>query len=344
MKIDLRACLASLSALIVLVLLTSFANAAESFKDKTVRIIVGTNPGGGFDTYSRTLARSLSKQIPGGPRIIVQNMPGGGFAIAMNYLYNIAKPNGRAIGATNSGLVMKQIVKVKGLRFDMRKFGWLGSVGKATPTCMVMARTGIKNLDELKNAKTPVNFGSAGTLTREGPLILRDFVGGKINMVEGYQGTSQIRAAIQRNEVDGYCSSWESVRVRAKGMLTAKGGDKLIPIITSGDETDPILKGLPTFSTNIKNKEDRTAFEAWLGPYKFFRSFVTPPNTPKATLETLQVAFRKTIDDPEFRAVSKKIGIEISYLSGPDIEKLLEQIFSINPAAKTRLEKLIRGK
>lgn len=344
MKIDFKAAWVSLPALFLLVLGTSSANAAESFKDKTIRLIVGTNPGGGFDTYSRTLARSLSKQVPGDPRVIVQNMPGGGFAIAMNYLFNIAKPDGRAIGATNSGLVMKQIVNVEGLRFDMRKFGWLGSVGKATPTCMVMARTGIKSLQELKTAKKPVNFGSAGTLTREGPLILRDFVGGKVNMVEGYQGTAQIRAAIQRNEVDGYCSSWESVRVRAKELLAAKGGGKLIPIITSGDESDPVLKNLPTFSSAIQNEEDRTAFEAWLGPYKFFRSFVTPPNTPKATLDVLKVALKKTIDDPEFLAVSKKIGIEISYLSGPDIEKLLTQIFSISPAAKRRLQTLILGK
>lgn len=321
----------------------AFGN-AEGFKDKTVRIIVGTNPGGGFDTYGRAIARSFGKKIPGDPRIIVQNMPGGGFAIAMNYLFNIAKPNGLTLGATNSGLVMKQIVKVKGLRFDIRKFGWLGSAGKATPTCMVMARTGIENLADLKNANKAVNFGSAGTLTREGPLILRDFVGGKVNMVEGYQGTSQIRAAIQRNEVDGYCSSWESVRVRAKEMLAARGGNRLIPIITSGDDSDPVLKELPTFSSAIKNKEDRAAFEAWLGPYKFFRSFVTPPNTPQDTLDTLRTAFRNTLDDPEFRAVSKKIGIEISYLSGPDIEKLLTQIFSISPTAKRRLEMLIVGK
>jgi tripartite-type tricarboxylate transporter receptor subunit TctC len=336
--------LGSLSGLLVTVLTLSFASAAESYKDKTVRLIVGTNPGGGFDTYSRAIARSLGKQIPGSPRIIVQNMPGGGFAIAMNYLFNIAKPNGLAIGATNSGLVMKQIVNVKGLRFDMRKFGWLGSAGTATPTCMVMARTGVKNLQDLMTAEKPVNFGSAGTLTREGPLILRDFVGGKVNMVEGYQGTAQIRAAIQRDEVDGYCSSWESVRVRAKELLSATGGDRLIPIVTSGDRDDPVLKDLPTFSSAIKSKEDLAAFEAWLGPYKFFRSFVTPPNTPEATLDTLKVAFKNTLDDPEFRAVSKKIGIEISYLSGPDIEKLLAQIFSIPPAAKDRLQQLILGK
>ena len=207
-----------------------------------------------------------------------------------------------------------------------------------------MARTGVRNLDDLMKAKKLVNFGSAGTLTREGPLILRDFVGAKVNLVEGYRGTSQIRAAIERNEVDGYCSSWESVRARAKYLLNGKGGNKLLPIITSSGTNDPVVEKLPRFGSVIKNKEDRAAFQAWLGPYKFFRSYITPPGVSKDRLRTLQTAFRETLDDPKFKAISKKIGIEISYLSGPEIEKLLKQIFSVSPAAKNRLQRLIVGK
>ena len=340
-----RFALGALSLLLCVVLpATAWADEAGFYKGKTVRLVVGAPPGGGFDTYTRVIARSITRHIPGNPRIIVQNMPGASFAISMNYLYNIAKRDGSVIAGTNSGLVMKQIVGVKGFKFDINKFGWLGSAGKATPTCMVMTRTGVTDLNGLRKAPKPVNFGSAGTLTREAPLILRDFVGANINVVEGYQGTSQIRAAIQRKEVDGYCSSWESVRVRAQDLLKGKGGDRLVPVITSGDKTEPVLKNLPEFASSIKNDEDRSAFEAWLGPYKFFRSYVAPPNLPKERLQALQTAFRNTLDDPEFKAASKKIGIELSYLSGADVEGLLKQIFSIGPGAKARLQRLILGK
>ena len=323
---------------------TAGADVASFYKGKTIRFILGSAPGGGFDTYGRTIARTLTKHIPGNPKIIVQNMPGAGFAIAMNYVYNVAKRDGSVIGATNSGLVMKQVLGEKGIKFDNAKFGWLGSAGKATPTCMVMSRTGVNDLKGLMSASPPVNFGSAGTLTRDTPLILRDFVGAKINLVRGYTGTAQIRAAVQRKEVDGYCSSWESVRIQATEMLKGKDGDRLIPFLTSGDKDEPVLKNLPLFTDNIKNDDERAAYEAWLAPYKFFRAYVTPPGIPRDRQEALQTAFKNTLDDPEFRAVSKKIGIEISYLSGAEIQGLVNQVFSIGPGAKARLERLVKGK
>jgi hypothetical protein len=115
-------------------------------------------------------------------------------------------------------------------------------------------------------------------------------------------------------------------------------------VITSGDKAEPVLKNVPEFAANIKKEEDRTAFQAWLAPYKFFRSYVTPPNLPEDRLKALQAAFRATLDDPEFKAASGRIGIEISYLSGAEIQGLLKQIFSIGPGAKARLQRLILGK
>ena len=323
---------------------TASADVAEFYKGKTIRFILGSSPGGGFDTYGRTIARTLTKHIPGNPKIIVQNMPGAGFAIAMNYVYNVAKRDGTVIGATNSGLVMKQVLGEKGIQFDNAKFGWLGSAGKATPTCMVMSRTGVTDLKGMMSASPPVNFGSAGTLTRDTPLILRDFVGAKVNVVRGYTGTAQIRAAVRRKEVDGYCSSWESVRIQATEMLKGKDGDRLIPFLTSGDKDEPMLKNLPLFADHIKNADERAAYQAWLAPYKFFRAYVTPPGIPPDRLKALHAAFKNTLDDPEFQTASRKIGIEISYLSGQDIQGLVKQVFSIGPGAEARLKQLVGAK
>ena len=229
----------------------------------------------------------------------------------------------------------------KGIQFDNAKFGWLGSAGKATPTCMVMSRTGVTDLKGLMSASPPVNFGSAGTLTRDTPLILRDFVGAKVNVVRGYTGTAQIRAAVRRKEVDGYCSSYESVRIQATELLEGKDGDRLIPFLTSGDKDEPALKNVPLFADHIKNADERAAYEAWLAPYKFFRAYVTPPGIPRDRLEALHTAFKDTLDDPEFQTASKKIGIEISYLSGQDIQGLVKQVFSIGPGAEVRLKQLV---
>ena len=127
-------------------------------------------------------------------------------------------------------------------------------------------------------------------------------------------------------------------------MLKGKDGDRLVPFLTSGDKDEPVLKNLPLFTDNIKNDDERAAYEAWLAPYKFFRAYVTPPGIPGDRQEALHTAFKNTLDDPEFKAASKRIGIEISYLSGAEIQGLVNQVFSIGPGAKARLERLVKGK
>jgi tripartite-type tricarboxylate transporter receptor subunit TctC len=77
---------ASITAL-VLTAATAHASTDEFYKGKTLRIIVGTAAGGGFDTYSRVIARHIGKHLPGNPGVIVQNMPGAGHLIAANHLY-----------------------------------------------------------------------------------------------------------------------------------------------------------------------------------------------------------------------------------------------------------------
>ena len=68
--------------------------ATPYYEGKTIRIIVGTAPGGGYDTYTRLLARHFSKHIPGTPNVIVDNMPGAGGLLSANYMYRVAKADG----------------------------------------------------------------------------------------------------------------------------------------------------------------------------------------------------------------------------------------------------------
>lgn len=318
------------------------ARAADFYEGKTIRLIAGTTPGGGFDTYARTIARRLPAHIPGNPRIVVQNMPGGGFVIAANYLYRVAKPDGLTLGIMNSGVVMRQLLDSPGLEFDARRFGWLGAAEGATPVCAIMAFTGLETLDDVLNAKKPVVIGAAGTVTREMPLILERFVGVKLKLVEGYQGTSQVRAAVQRREVEGYCQSWQSMSVTAKDLLAGKGENRLIPFIVAGKSTDPEIKDLPRYVDYIKNKEDLATYKAWEAPYEFFRAFVVPPNMAQERFDMLKQAFKATLEDPELLAMAKKLELSIEYMPGTEIEKSLTEIFSVTPRVKENLRSLVQ--
>ena len=315
--------------------------AAEYYEGKTVRLIVMTTPGGGYDTYTRTIARYLGKHIPGKPNIIVQNMPGGGGFIATNYVYNVAKPNGLTVLVTNSGVVLQQAVGMRGIQFDAREFEWIGTPGAAVPVCAIMGFTGLTTLQDVMNSKRTLNFGSAGTSTYQQPMILKLLVGANIKIVQGYRGTAGIRAAMQRKEVEGACWQWASMRLTARDMLEAKGDERLIPFIIEGDAAEPEVKDLPQFSAVIKGKEKLATFNAWMNQYKFYTPFTLPPKTAKEQVDTLRLAFGETMKDPEFQALGKKMRLNLGYVSGKTVQKYVDETLDISPAVKDNLRPLV---
>ena len=114
----------------------STVHGQEFYKGKTLVFIVGTAPGGGFDTYSRITARHIGKHIPGNPSTIVQNMPGAGNLIAANYVYNKAEPDGLTVGHFSGSMIFKHILGDQGVMFDGKKFGLAGHAGAgATHLC-----------------------------------------------------------------------------------------------------------------------------------------------------------------------------------------------------------------
>ena len=315
--------------------------AAEYYEGKTVRLIVMTTPGGGYDTYTRTIARYLGKHIPGKPNIIVQNMPGGGGFIATNYVYNVAKPNGLTVLVTNSGVVLQQAVGMRGIQFDAREFEWIGTPGAAVPVCAIMGFTGLTTLQDVMNSKRTLNFGSAGTSTYQQPMILKLLVGANIKIVQGYRGTAGIRAAMQRKEVEGACWQWASMRLTARDMLEAKGDERLIPFIIEGDAAEPEVKDLPQFSAVIKGKEKLATFNAWMNQYKFYTPFTLPPKTAKEQVDTLRLAFGETMKDPEFQALGEKMRLNLGYVSGKTVQKYVDETLDISPAVKDNLRPLV---
>jgi len=316
-------------------------HAAPFYEGKTLRLIVGTSPGGGYDTYARAIARHMSNHIPGNPTIVVQNMPGAGSLIAANYLYNVAPRNGLTMAMLISGLVMEQTMGTEGIKFDASKFDWIGAPTVGQPVCAVMGFTGIKTFDDIVQSKKPIRFGAAGSSTREQARILKRFLGANVEPVYGYNGTAPIRAAMQRREVDGACWQWVSMKITARGMLDADGDDKLIPVLIQGKVDDPEVKDLPQYTDLITDEKNLTAFKAWLGQYLFFRPFALPPNTPKDRVEILRTAFRETLEDPEFLKLAKKTKMDLNYVSADKIYPYIDQTLSTPADVKKMLKDII---
>jgi tripartite-type tricarboxylate transporter receptor subunit TctC len=325
----------------LVVFATPFAESSthDFYKGKTIRLVVGLAPGGGYDLAARTVGRHMGKHIPGNPTIGVENMTGAGSLTAANYTYSSAKPDGLFVGIWNGGFVLRQALGDKAIRFDTRKFGWIGAPTKATPSCSIMAHTGLKSLKDILAANRDIKMGSTspGSTYDDLPQILNQSLGTKFKVISGYEGTSTILVAMRRKEVDGGCWGWESVRTTARPMLDTKGDDKLIPFLIHKRVPDPEVKDLPLVTEVIKSEDHLIAYRTWVGTHEFQRPFTVPPGTPKERLELLRKGFAATMKDPDFIAEAEKSKLETTYVSGEEVENYVKQVLSITPRAKELL-------
>src|SRR4029077_1119628 len=205
------ACLLAAASL-VLLLCTNAAKAQDSFyKGKTVRIIVGASAGGGYDTYSRTIARHMGKYIPGNPTFVVENMPGAGFLISANYMYKIAKPDGLTIGHFIGGLFLQQLLGKPGIEFDARRFEYIGVPTQDNYVLGISKATGITSMDQWLSSKAVVKLGGVGvgSATDDIPKVLAATIGLPIQLVTGFKGTADVRLAFNSGEVQGVCNALE---------------------------------------------------------------------------------------------------------------------------------------
>jgi tripartite-type tricarboxylate transporter receptor subunit TctC len=341
----MNATLSLLAIVVGVVLLSPGQSSSDDFyKGKTIRFVVGLAPGGGYDLSARTVGRHINKHIPGNPTIVVENMTGAGSTRAANYTYNSAKPDGLFVGIWNSALILRQALGDKAMLFEARKFGWIGAPTVGTPHCSIMAHTGLKSLKDVLATDKEIKMGSTGpgSTYDDTPRVLNQTIGTKFKIVSGYEGSGPIYVAMRRKEIDGGCWGWESARTTARALLDAQGDEKLIPFLIHRPEPDPEVKGLPLMPEIIKGKDNLSAYNTWVGTYEFQRPFMVPPGTPKERLQILRKAFADTMKDPEFVAEAKKSKLEITYVSGEEIDKHVDKVMSVTPKAKELLAFLVK--
>jgi tripartite-type tricarboxylate transporter receptor subunit TctC len=211
---------------------------------------------------------------------------------------------------------------------------------------MVMGFTGLRTLEDVLKYKKPLQVGAtrAGSTGHDLPIILNKVLGTNFKVITGYGGTATVRVALQARELNAFCSNWESMRVTARSMLDAKGGDKLIPFIVHSRQPDPEVKDLPLFGEVIKDKKKLAIYNAWTTQMEFQRPFMLPPGTPKERIGILRKAFKTALEDPQLLADAKKAKLIISYVSGEEIEKRVDDILSMPQDVIESLDFLVRKK
>lgn len=335
---------ATMFSLVMIALpLSSVTRAEDFYAGKNIRFIVGFAAGGGYDTYTRLVARHIGRYIPGQPSTVVENMDGAGSLIAANHLYSKIEPDGLTVGIWNSYNIFMNAMGDPAVKINGRKIEWIGTPGRDSPACAIMGFTGLKTLDDILKSKKPIRMGAVrGGNTVHVPTMLNEWAGGKFKIIPGYKGTSKIRLAMRSKEVDGACWTWDSMRATARSMLDAKGDARMIPFIISDRWEDHEVRSLPLFSEVFRDDATRKAFDIWNAPNQFARPFTLSPGTPKDRVNILRKAFKATMEDKEFLADAKKSNLTVEYVSGEEAEKRASEIYSMPPQVKERLKFTVR--
>ncbi len=317
-------------------------SAAPFYEGKTLRIIVGTSPGGGYDTYTRLIARHFSKYIPGKPTIIVENMPGAGGLVSANHLFKVAKPDGLTIGHFVGGQFLQQLLGKPGVEFDALKFEYVGVPAQDNFVFGVAKTTGITGVEQWLTSKTVVKFGAiaAGDGTYDIPKVVEVALGLPIQVVSGYKGTAPIRLAFNGGEVGGLSNSWQSFRSTWRQELET--GEVLVVLQISANP-HPDLPKVPLAMNRAKTDEARKLIQAVAQAHgAAVRPYVLPPGTPRDRVEILRTSFMEAIRDPELLKEAAKANLEINPGSGEDLERNVKELLRLDAALVTRLKEILK--
>ena len=313
------------------------------YKGKTVRIIVGASAGGGYDTYSRTIARHMGKHVPGNPTFVVENMAGAGFLISANYMYKVAKPDGLTIGHFIGGLFLQQFLSLRpGIEFDSRKFEYIGVPTQDNYVIGISKRAGIASMDQWLASKTPLKLGGVGpgSATDDIPKVLGATIGLPFQLVTGYKGTANIRLAFASDEVQGVCNAWESFK--ATWPKEREAGE-LVIIAQNIPKAHPELSKVPLAISYAKTDEARNIINAvvhTVGPTA--RPYMVAPGTPKDRVGLLRKGFMATMKDPEFLAEAKKAKLDINPLDGAELDRNVKAVFNLEPALIPKVREILK--
>lgn len=327
----------------VMLALPGAARADDFYAGKTIQIIVGLAPGGGFDTYARLLSRHMGRFIPGKPNFNVVNMPGAGSVIAVNHLYNLAKPDGLTIGTFLGHVAWSQVYNRPGVQFDARKLRWLGIPAARTGSCVMSRASGIADMEKWKAAKQPVPLGAAGVATESYNTgrILKDVLGLPIHLVPAYSGSQPIKLAIESGEVSGVCLQWEAISASWKTALASRD---IFPVLQFRRTPHPELQNVPMAVSYAKTDEDRELLTAGVEHSNAITtSYALPPNTPEDRVAILRKAFIAAINDPVTLAEAEKLSLDMAPIDGEATEKMIGELFTLRPAVKSKLQDILYG-
>lgn len=308
----------------------------EFYAGKTIDMIIGYSPGGGYDQYARLVARHLGNYIPGNPEIVPRNMPGASSRLAAGYIYNVAPQDGTVLGTADQSLAVAQAMGDEALELDASGFGYIGSPAMENNVLITWHESGVETVDDAKETAIPIG-ATGGSTSSQYPTIMNELLGTRFEIITGYPGGNDINFAMESGEVSGRGSvNWASVKPLGwyeEGLINV--------LVQIGLQSEADLTDVPLLYELAENEEDEQLLRLLSAPTAIGRPIFTTPNVPEERLQALRDAFDEMVADPAFIEAAANEGLGVIPVSGEQLQATVDEILATSPEVAARLGEFI---
>jgi tripartite-type tricarboxylate transporter receptor subunit TctC len=312
---------------------------ADFYRGKTLRMLIGYGPGGGYDIYGRLVAEFLPRYLPGNPTIVTQNMPGAGSFVAAKYIYDVAPKDGTVFGSLAQTLALDSLTNVNA-KIDVGKMPYLGRVVTNTDVGAALAKTGIESFENVRAKQFNVGASGGGSTTVLFPTALKTYAGAKFKLVRGYSGTIDILLAMERGEVDIVGAyGLPGILVSHPGWL--KRGEATI-LYQASLHRHRLIPNVPALPELAQSDEGRQVLRAAASTGDVGRSILTTPGVPAERLVALRAAFQAMLRDPEFLAACEKRNLMIEGATGEEIDGIIRDTLQLPQAVAEKIGQMMQ--
>ena len=312
---------------------------ADFYRGKTLRMLIGYGPGGGYDIYGRLVAEFLPRHLPGNPTIITQNMPGAGSFVAGRYLYEVAPRDGTVFGSLAQTLALDSMTNTNA-KLDMAKMPYIGRVVTNIDTGAALAKTGVRSFEDVRAKEYNVGASGGGSTTVLFPTALKTYAGAKFKLIRGYSGTSDILLAMERGEVDIVGAyGLPAILVSHAGWATR--GEATI-LYQASLKRHRLLPNVPTLPELALSAEGREVLNAAASTGEIGRSILMTPGVPPERIAALRTAFQAMLKDPDFLAACEKRNLMVDGAPGEEIDEIVRATLRMPQAVAEKIGQMMQ--
>jgi tripartite-type tricarboxylate transporter receptor subunit TctC len=311
---------------------------ADFYKGKTVALVVGSSTGGGYDTMTRAVARFIGKHIPGNPTVVVRNMPGAGGITALNYIYNAAERDGTVLALVQNNTPLEPLFGTKQARYDATRLNWLGTPSFEVAMVLLWHTVPVNSVEDLRSRETQMGASGANSTPAFYARLLNATLGTRMKLVNGYPGQTEALLAMERGELDGYPSVFQSALTSTRPTWLPQKLAKAI--VQYGPERLQELD-VPFAPDLLTNEDDKLLMQVGFAPLALGRPLVMPPDAPADRVAAIRKALADTFADPEFLAEGERMGLAVNApRTGAQLQDVIARAYQSPPRIIERLQKL----